>query len=373
MEDPKIANMKIDAENPTPKYLQLKNILRQYLQTHYKAGQKIPTEVELVKQFQVSRNTVRQASSELEAEGILSKEQGRGTFFLGTSPEGQRADALIGVLTPVPSYIYSHIIHGIQEVAHEKHYNIVLSTAGKQKEFACLEQLLKKNIDGLIFEPAGGFKDVAESDSLRLLQGLSLPVVLMGWALDELPFSYVSLDDLDVGFKATRYLIEAGHTRIACIYPDDLIPGLRRYQGYRKALETYNIPYDPRFDKPEKAEFWILTENIAKLMMTLLTPETGRPSALFFFNDDAALRGYVAIRKLGLKIPDDISVIGVDDFEFAALADVPLTTLIHPQENIGRWAAEIVFDEIKHKGQRTPRQVIIKPGIAIRNSVKRLS
>jgi GntR family transcriptional regulator of arabinose operon len=325
-------------------------------------------------QFQVSRNTVRQAITELEQEGLLSKEQGRGTFFLGFVPEDQITDGLIGVITPAPAYIYSQVVHGIQEVAHKKHYNIILSTPAndKDKELECLEQMLRKNIDGLIFESVGGFTQIEESKSLRRLQELSIPVVLMGWALDELQLSYVSLDDVEVGFRATQYLIKAGHTRIACIYPGDAFPGLQRYQGYRKALEAYDIAFDSRFDKPERAWVWTRTENISKLTTELIELGPDRPTALFYFNDDAALRGYVAIREAGLKIPDDISVIGVDDFEFAALSDVPLTSVIHPQNKIGRWAAEIVFDEIKHKGQRTPRQVIIKPAIAIRNSVKSL-
>jgi GntR family transcriptional regulator of arabinose operon len=204
------------------------------------------------------------------------------------------------------------------------------------------------------------------------LQELSIPVVLMGWALDEMHLSYVSLDDVEVGFRGTRYLIEAGHTRIASIYPGDSFPGMQRYQGYRKALDMYNIAYDAHLGRAESAWLWMRTENIGKLTQELLELGDDRPTALFYFNDDAALRGYVAIREAGLKIPDDISVIGVDDFEFSALSDVPLTTIVHPQEKIGRWAAEIVFDEIKHKGQRTPRQVLIKPAIAIRNSVRTL-
>ncbi len=367
--------MKIDAENPLPKYLQLKGILKEYLGKHYQVSQKIPTEIELMDQFQVSRNTVRQAITELEQEGLLSKEQGRGTFFLGIVPDDQITDGLIGVVTPAPAYIYSQVIHGIQEVAYKKHYNIVLSTPARdaEKELECLEQLLRKNIDGLIFESNGGFTQIQESKSLRRLQELSIPVVLMGWALDELQLSYVSLDDIEVGFRATKYLIEAGHTRIACIYPGDLFPGVQRYRGYRKALETHHIAFDPRLEKVENAWLWNRTENIGKLTTELLELGLDRPTALFYYNDDAALRGYVAIRDAGLKIPDDISVMGVDDFEFSALSDVPLTTIIHPQEKIGSWAAEIVFDEIKHKGQRTPRQVIIKPAIAIRNSVKFLS
>jgi GntR family transcriptional regulator of arabinose operon len=192
----------------------------------------------------------------------------------------------------------------------------------------------------------------------------------MGWALDESHLSYVSLDDVEAGFRATSYLIEAGHRRIACIYPDDHIPGLQRYQGYRKALETYGIEHDPRFDKSGSIFKRTQTEHIIyTLTKELLELGDDRPSALFFFNDKWALRGYVAIREAGLKIPDDISVMGFDDFEFAALAEVPLTTVVHPQNQIGKWAAEILFDEIKHKGQRIPRQIIIKPTIAIRDSV----
>jgi GntR family transcriptional regulator of arabinose operon len=365
--------MKIDADNSAPKYLQLKNILRDSLSRHYQAGQKIPTEVELVHQFQVSRNTVRQAVDELVAEGILSKEQGRGTFFLGITPVKQRHDALIGVITPISSYIYPQVIQGILDVTHEEHYSIVLesSNVNPEKEVACLEQLLKKNIDGLIFEPFGGFKHIQESKSLRLLEEVTIPVVLMGWALDELNLSYVSLDDVEAGFRATSYLIKAGHTRIACIYPDDHIPGLQRYQGYRKALETFGIEHDHRLDRSVSIFKRTHTEHvISTLTKELLELGDDRPSALFFFNDKWALRGYVAIREAGLKIPDDISVMGFDNFEFAALAEVPLTTVVHPQEQIGKWAAEILFDEIKHKGQRIPRQMIIKPTIAIRNSVK---
>ena len=366
--------MKIDAENPAPKYVQLKGILKEYLGKHYQVGQKIPTEVELMNQFQVSRNTVRQSITDLEQEGLLSKEQGRGTFFRGPNPEDQTTDGLLGVITPAPAYIYSQVVHGIQEVAHKKHYNIVLGTPveAAEKELECLEQLLSKNIDGLIFESNGGFTQIQESKSLRRLQELSIPVVLMGWALEELQLSYVSLDDFEVGFRATQFLIEAGHTRIACIYPGDLFPGMRRYQGYRKALEMHNIAFDPRLEKAERAWLWKNTGNIGKLTAELLELGPDRPTALFYYNDDGALRGYVAIREAGLKIPGDISVMGCDNFEYSELAEVPLTTIIHPQEKIGSWAAEILLDEIRHPGQRTPRQITVKPAIAIRDSVRSL-
>jgi GntR family transcriptional regulator of arabinose operon len=368
------AIMKIDADNPVPKYVQLKGILKEYLGKQYQVGQKIPTEIELMNQFQVSRNTVRQAITELEHEGLLSKEQGRGTFFLGLYPEKQRYDALIGVLTPMSTSIYANVIQGIQKIAYQEHYNIVLGSSdlGPNKELNNLEMLTQKNIDGLIFEPAGGFTRWQDSKSLQFLETLTIPVVLMGWAIDDLEFSYISLDDIEVGFRATRYLINAGHTRIACVQPNDVIPGILRYEGYRKAMTAYGIEYDSPLNRSWSVIRWGGAEQAFPTLIQdyLALEPDARPTAFFFFNDQWTLHGCRAFREAGIKIPDDVSVIGVDNLEFAALADIPLTTVVHPQERLGEWAAEILLDEIKHKGKRTPRQIIVKPAIAIRDSVK---
>jgi GntR family transcriptional regulator of arabinose operon len=195
----------------------------------------------------------------------------------------------------------------------------------------------------------------------------------MDWVIDDAEISYVSLDDVEGGFRATNYLIEAGHRRIACVYPDDHIPGIQRYQGYRKALETHGIAYYSQFDKPCTILTWNEGDEISRRVKELIALEDERPSAVFFFNDAAAFRGYAVIREAGLKIPDDISIMGFDDSEMAALADIPLTSVIHPKYQIGRWAAEILFEDIEQKSQKTHRQMIIKPTIAIRNSVKPLS
>ena len=368
--------MRIDVEKPIPKYLQLKEIIKQYFKDkHYEAGQKIPSENDLINQFNVSRNTVRQALAELVNEGFIYKKHGSGSFFSGKFHEDRQHSYLIGVITPnIPSYIYSKIIEGIDDVAHRRRYNIVLgsSKGSPEKELICLEQLLEKNVEGLLVEPSGGFRDIHESKIFRLLKDLTIPVVFMDWAIDDPEISYVSLDDVEGGFRATSYLIEAGHTRIACVYPDDHIPGIQRYQGYRRALEASGLEYDSQLDKPSTILTWNEGEEISRQVKELIAPGNDRPSAVFFFNDAAALRGYAVIREAGLKIPDDISVVGFDDSELAALADVPLTSVIHPKYQIGRWATEILFEDIEHEGQKTHRQMMINPTIAVRDSVKSL-
>ncbi|MBN2376899.1 MAG: GntR family transcriptional regulator [Sedimentisphaerales bacterium] len=365
--------MRIDADKPIPKYLQLKDILRHYFKNeHYELGQQIPTENDLMQQFQVSRNTVRQALGELENEGFIYKKRGSGSFFSGKTQEDVNQTYLIGVLTPIiASYIYPQIIEGIDDVAHKRRYNIVLGNSKglPEKELLCLEHLLDKKIDGLLLEPAGGIQKIEDSKTFRMLKTLTIPVVFMDWVINQPDVSYISLDDVEGGMRATSYLIDAGHKRIACVYPNDHIPGLQRYQGYRKALEANRIKYESTLDKAGTILRWNDADYAPALTKELLDLGEARPTAIFFFNDAAALRSYATIREAGLKIPEDISLIGFDDSEMASLADVPLTSVVHPKYQIGKLAAETLFDHIESKENRVHRQIIINPTIAMRNSV----
>jgi GntR family transcriptional regulator of arabinose operon len=369
--------MKITSESPTPKYLQLKEILRQHFENeHYAVDQKIPSEGELTQRFDVSRSTVRQALAELVNEGYIYKKTGSGSFFSGRriqeKDKGQRSH-LIGVITPLPSYIYPQIVQGINEVAYKKSYNIVLGTshADWEEELACLDQLLERGVDGVIVEPSDTAHHQKDSEFFKRLATLSVPVVLMDWALDVPNVSYVTLDDVEGGFRATSYLIEAGHQRIAYLYPDN-IPGTQRHQGYRKALKQYGISPDNRLEKLISVTDWNETGNVRKSMKELLDLGDDRPTAVFCFNDHAALRVYATIRDAGLTIPDDISLIGFDDYEMAALAEVPLTTLEHPKDRLGRWAAKVLFEQIEVDNPDTTMRISMNPTIIVRNSVRLL-
>lgn len=368
--------MRINADKPIPKYLQLKDIIVQYFDTeHYIADQKIPSENELVERFKVSRNTVRQALGELNDEGIIYKKQGLGTFFSG-STDTKKLSYLIGVISPrISYYIYPQIIQGIDEVAHQKRYNIVLgnSYADYEKEVTCLEQLLEKQIDGLLFEPVGGFERFEDSPIFRVLNELTIPFVFMDWWFDDANISCVTVDDAEGGFRATSYLINAGHRRIACLYPNDKVPGNLRYQGYRKALEQHGLPFDEQLIHTTNSPDWDTAGVIGEHVRQLINMGKARPTAMFLFNDDGALRASNAIREAGLRVPDDISLIGFDNSERSASAEVPLTTMSHPKHKVGVWAAEILFDHIEAGTQSNPRRMLITPIVVERNSVKVLT
>ena len=369
--------MGIDPEKSIPKYLQLKDSIKRHLQHGgYESDQKIPTESDLMAQFNVSRSTVRQALGELVNEGVIYRKQGSGSFFSGTIQHERKPSYLIGMMIPeISSYIYPQIIRGVHEVAQQHRYHIVLESpkTNPGKELACIEQLLEKEIDGLLLEPASGFQYTRSSDISRFLKALPIPVVFMDWAIDDPAISYVALNDVEGGFIATRYLLEAGHKRIACIRPTDHLPGIHRYHGYRKALEASGIAYDSRFDKPSATLTRNVPDEAYMLMKELLDLGDDRPTAVFCFNDQTALQGYDAIREAGLRVPEDMSLMGFDDSELAVRMEVPLTTVIHPKYYIGKWAVEILFDKIKQQDQSFPRHLLITPKIAVRDSIKRLS
>ncbi len=109
------------------------------------------------------------------------------------------------------------------------------------------------------------------------------------------------------------------------------------------------------------------------LMQELLELGDARPTAVFFFNDLLAAAGYAAIEAAGLRVPDDISIISFDDSELAMQTRVPLTGMIHPKYYQGKWAAELLLEQLAYPEQRFPKHLLITPTLAVRNSVKTLA
>lgn len=370
--------MEIRAGKLRPKYQQLKEFLfRYFVDERYQANQKLPTEHAFMSKFNVSRGTIRHALAELEHEGVLYRIQGSGTFFSGKLFPASQKSHLIGVVTPSLSfYIYPQIIQGITDFVQQRDYHLLLgcSTTSLGLELGCIEQLLAKDIDGLIFEPAPGFQYAPNAELFRRLKSLDIPVVFMGAALDDADLSYVSVDDLEGGFRATEYLINAGHRLIACLYPPHVFAGQDRFRGYVNALNAYGLAQDERLVKTISTFY--TNETPAQtifLMKELLALGSERPTAVFCFNDLIAAQSYKAIKEARLRVPDDISLIGFDDSEMAIQLPVSLTSMIHPKYYLGKWAAELLLEMIAASECRFPRRLLITPIIAVRQSVKRLA
>ena len=352
-----------------PKYEMVKNYVKHLLVDNAIAfGDKLPSENELTEKFQVSRQTVRQAFSELTSEGYIYKEQGRGTFSKYKKKANQKQ--IVAVLTTYLSgFVFPGILAGVEQVLSEEGYMMLLSNTNntKKREAQYLENILEHNVVGLIIEPT---KSARENVNIRLLETLrdkGIKTVFINACYDNFDSSYVLLDDFKGGFIAAEYLIQLGHKKIAGVFKTDDKQGVNRKNGYIAVLEKYGAAADPRLI----GEYG--TENMYDFpyifAQSRLRSED-RPTAFFCYNDQCALMVIQAINDSGLRVPDDISVVGYDDSISIIQSDFKLTTISHPKEEMGRQAAKFVIDMLD--GRIEKPQMIYKPELIVRNSSKNI-
>ncbi|GHD97397.1 hypothetical protein GCM10011445_40950 [Pseudocitrobacter faecalis] len=163
---------------------------------------------------------------------------------------------------------------------------------------------------------------------------------------------------------ATRYLIEQGHTRIACIAgPLDKTPARLRLEGYRSAMQHAGLPVPDGYVITSNFEFG---GGFDAMQQLLELPEL--PQAVFVGNDAMAVGAYQALYQAGLRIPQDMAVIGYDDIELARYMTPPLTTIHQPKDELGELAIDVLIHRMAQPGQKQQR-VQLTPELVVRGSV----
>lgn len=367
-------------KNQRLKYIAVRDQLANtFDREQYQAGQQLPTENELSRSLGVSRTTVRQALELLTNQGIIVKRQGSGTYYQGIAEVPEQANhpktkkGFIGLVNfNFMGYIYPEIIQGMEETLAKEGYSLAIAPCNQNhaKETESVERLVEQGVKGLIIEPSQNLQ-INESHPLnRIIRRLTIPVVTTHWGITNQMVSTVSMDDVMVGFQATKYLLDRGHRRIGYIMKSDVQAGHDRFTGYKKALTEAGIAFDPARVSQytlEDEEPGILVAYNAT--MELLNHPGSRPSAIFYFNDQTAQQGYRAIQDSGLRIPENISVISVDNYRPSALMYPPLTTFEHPKYELGRWAAKILLSEMEPRSPKLHMKMVFEPVLVERKSV----
>lgn len=354
-----------DPNSPLPKYHQLKKYLqRKIRQGELTPGQQIDTENYLAKQFNLSRQTVRQALGDLEKDGWIIRQQGRGTFVADRAAKKSGQIAL--VIKSVSNFIFPEIIRGIDSVLSEAGFELklYLSQDDPEREAEYLKKIADNEVDGVIIEPS---KNAGPCVNYRYYQELDqkeIPYLMIHSYWPELDPAYYIVDDCWGGYIATQYLLQLGHRKIAGIFNIDVKQGLDRLAGYKKALLEYGI----------EPESWLIGEYQYKtdhdsfpyhfLQHLLGRPE--KPTAIFCYNDLDAVRALDAIRSANLKVPDDFSIVGYNDSILATASEVKLTSIKHPKREFGREAARMIINMSGRKIEK-PR-LIVQPELIIRSS-----
>jgi LacI family transcriptional regulator len=268
------------------------------------------------------------------------------------------------IIPDISNPFFPQVASGVEDGAKEKGYSVFLCNTNYEsdQEARYLQLLIEKRVDGIIL--ASGFQ---ASDTINPLSMGSIPIVSLCTRFENVKNSFVVIDNERGGFIATKHLIEQGYPTVGYIgtQGDGLSEG-QRFKGYLQALEKFNIPFDDRFvfsgDLKRETGYKITKRLIA-----------GRhcPRALFVENDLMALGAIQGIKESGLRVPDDIAVVGFDDIAFASFPDIGLTTVRQPKYKMGKLAADILLDSIINL-TKEPKKHILEPKLIVRTSSCRL-
>lgn len=345
-------------------------------------NQKIYSESELMKIFDVSRHTVRVAIGELVSEGWLLKRQGSGTFVtekvLEKDNDIEICQKRIAIITTyISDYIFPSIIRGAENVLRNKGYQISLFSTNNDHtiERKILETIIPQNFDGLIVEPTKSATFNPNINYYLNLESLGTPYIMINAYYEGLGPPSILVDDEKGGFLQTEHLISLGHQNILGFFKTDDMQGTKRLKGYLKAHRYYGVPINPNniihYNTEEK---FIKPANI---LDEILSKSYDIPTAIVCYNDELAMSLLDVLRNRNVQIPDDMSIVGFDDSTFSEISEVKLTTIKHPKMKLGEKAAEKIIELIDwkygiEKNDDTKKEVfdnyVFEPELIIRNS-----
>lgn len=275
----------------------------------------------------------------------------------------KQATRMIGVIVPdLVTHFYSSIISGIEDVAEEKGYYILIASSNEklQKEIKAVENLMKTRVEGLIVCLSQETKSYEHFD--RLINN-NIPLVFFDRVCRTSEVPSVVVNNEDAALKITKHFYKNGFRRIAYIAgPDHLNISQERTRGYISGLKSCGLEFRPEL----LAKCNLSSKDAIKATAGLLDlPE--RPDAIFGINDTVAFAAMKEIKRRGLRIPEDVALVGFTDEFHSTVVEPALTSITHPTFEIGQEAARLFFRCVENPDSR-PDQVILNTKLIIRKS-----
>ena len=356
---------------PRAKYLRIAESLRAGIAAgRYSNGARLPSEAELVRKFAVSRMTAVKAMRQLQQEGLLVRRTGSGSYAV----EAARHENLVfGLLIPDlgETEIFEPICKGI--VASPRASGHALSwghaaSAGDNKEDVTqrlCRQYIERGVDGVFFAPLefAPHRDLVNHTVLQALKDAHIPVILLDRCVLHYParseYDIVGLDNRRAGYVIAEHLIRNGARRIAFLAVEGSAETVDdRMVGYREALYRYGIPVAPELIlRADPIDEGVLSAAVSRQKI----------DALICANDLTAAKAMRTLLGLGVRIPQDVRVTGIDDVRYAELLPVPLTTIRQPCSEIGAAALAAMLERIKYP-QLPARSILLNGSLEVRRS-----
>lgn len=366
-----------------PKYQAVFDELRKEITSgQYRDGQKLPSEADLVKRFGASRITVGRAVRDLRQEGLVERRAGSGTYVRTPRPDQHAPGGLsFGLLIPDlgRTEIFEPICQGMVEAPQASGHALLWgqSTAREtgplQQEQAWqnCQQYIARQVSGVFFAPVdsaphdpAGPGDQVNQRIVAAFEKARIPVVLLDRDVVRYPhrshLDLVGIDNWRAGFLAAEHLLQLGSRRIVFLTTPQRSASTvdERIAGYREGLFTQGIAFDADLVQRIPADD---VAGITRLMETL------RPDAFLCVNDRTAGLLMHSLLGLGLRIPGDIRIVGMDDIPYATLLPVPLTTVHQPCREIGMAAMSLMLERVS-RPEMPSRHVVLDCPLIIRQS-----
>jgi DNA-binding LacI/PurR family transcriptional regulator len=263
------------------------------------------------------------------------------------------------VVTTIADPFIAEVVRGAEENALDNGYSVILCNcnAEPERELACVRTLQEKRVDAIIVTSSR-----VGSLYVPLLEELGVPIVLVNNQHEGSYVYSVRIDNLAGGRLAGEYLLSLGHRHIAYIAgPSDAHASTERLEGCRSALHERGL------DIPDE---WVAPGNDCtdggQVGANLLLQRSPRPTAIFCYNDMTAIGALRAVKSAGLRVPDDISLVGYDDIAFAAFVDPPLTTVAQDKYTLGQRAMDLALNLLN--GEEEVGDTVLTPYLVERAS-----
>ncbi len=270
---------------------------------------------------------------------------------------------MIGVIVPdINTHFYSSIISGIEKVAKEHGYFIVITSSNEsmKKEIESVENLLKSRVEGFIVCLSQETNDFTHFEKLIKNE---IPLVFFDRACEKLPVPIVLANGQDATKNITHHFYENGCKRIAYISgPEHLNISQNRKEGYLDGLKECGLKYDE-----DLLVHCNLSIEDAKLATQQLLQLENKPDAIFGVNDTIAFAAMIEVKKQGYRIPEDISLAGFTDEFHSTVVDPPLTSVSHPTFQMGEEAAKLFFESVE-KGRNINKRILLPIDLVVRES-----
>ncbi len=273
----------------------------------------------------------------------------------------KRSHSIGLLLSDITNPAYAELVNVIEQEARKSNYVVIFFGTGNDLKLqkSGIDFLREKQVDAIIFASV-----FLHNPEVEKLAGEGFPLVLVNRRLEHDIASYVVMDDVLGGYKATEHLIKLGHRRIGMISgPISYSTGSERLEGYRKALRKYNIPIDRELIKMgdfRKDSGYIAGEQFIRM--------ANRPTAIFAANDYTAIGAFEAILDKGLRVPEDIAIVGHDDVEWASFGGIRLTTIRGDKLEMGKKATQLILEKLESGKTNDLCHIVLEPGLIIRDS-----